>query len=92
MRCWQLYRTAPTGKIPYITLKPPNSDEEIKLGDSCLISKYLTEHGMIEDLNEAAHLGLKGKALDAAVRALMEDKLYFFNVCPNEREMRTGLN
>jgi hypothetical protein len=55
-------------------------EEEITLGDSCLISKYLTEHGMIQDLNEAAHLGPKDRALDAAVRALMEDKLYFFNV------------
>ena len=82
MHCWyETNRTAPTGKIPYIALKPPNSDKEIKLGDSCLISKYLTEHGMIQDLNEAAHLGPKEKALDAAVRALMEDKLYFFNVC-----------
>jgi hypothetical protein len=35
---------------------------------------------MIQDLNEAAHLEPKEKALDAAVRALMEDKLYFFNV------------
>jgi hypothetical protein len=35
---------------------------------------------MIQDLNEAAHLGPKDRALDAAVRALMEDKLYFFNV------------
>ena len=42
------------------------------------------------ELNES--LGAKEKALDAAVRALMEDKLYFFNVCLNEREMRTGLN
>jgi hypothetical protein len=35
---------------------------------------------MIQDLNEAAQLGPKEKALDAAIRALMEDKLYFFNV------------
>jgi hypothetical protein len=35
---------------------------------------------MMQDLNEAAHLSPKDRALDAAVRALMEDKLYFFNV------------
>lgn len=76
----------PKGKIPY--LLPSSSsvyDEKVggvqkedMLGDSALIIEYLVETERIQDLNETLDPASKSK--DLAVRALLEDKLYFYHV------------
>lgn len=72
-------RRAPKGKIPYVECRDLASDEPgVTLGDSTLIIKELSEKGTIPDLN--AHLDPKDKALDLGLRALLEDKLYFYHV------------
>ena len=68
--------TAPTGKIPYVNL---GTDEApALLGDSTLIINRLVELGKLEDLNEA--VPGSEKVQDLALRALLEDKLYFYHV------------
>jgi hypothetical protein len=68
--------TAPTGKIPYVNL---GTDEApALLGDSTLIISRLVELGKLEDLNEA--VSASEKVQDLALRALLEDKLYFYHV------------
>lgn len=69
-------RTGPTGKIPYVEIH--DGDEMTAIGDSALIAKNLEDSGLIESLN--AGLDPTEKAHDLALRALMEDRLYFFNV------------
>lgn len=66
-------KTAPKGKIPYIELSEGDC-----FGDSALIIKRLVKDGMLEDLN--AKLSPEGRAHDIALRALLEDKLYFYHV------------
>jgi glutathione S-transferase len=65
-------RTAPKGKIPYLEC------EDGTLGDSTLITKQLVDWGRLPDLN--ATLSPADKAHDHALRALLEDKLYFYHV------------
>ncbi len=74
-------RAAPTGKIPYVEVREKDQPSlpTSAVGDSTLIAKYLTERGIIDDLN--ANLDASVKAQDLAMRALVEDRLYFFNVC-----------
>ncbi|KAL3471979.1 hypothetical protein BJX99DRAFT_236315 [Aspergillus californicus] len=72
-------KTAPKGKIPYIEI-PNGADTEdgvTQLGDSTLIIKDLVERGILPDLNSA--LSPADKAHDLALRALLEDKAYFYN-------------
>ncbi|RFU27093.1 hypothetical protein B7463_g9259, partial [Scytalidium lignicola] len=64
-------RTAPKGKIPYLECS------EGTLSDSTLIIKQLVELGRLPDLN--ANLSPAAKATDLALRALLEDKLYFYH-------------
>jgi glutathione S-transferase len=64
----------PKGKIPYVELSTSSSTEQ--LADSSLILKSLSENGLVKDLN--ARLSSKEKSLDLAVRAMMEDKLTFY--------------
>lgn len=74
-------RTAPTGKIPYVDVREeeqPTSTTSA-IGDSAMIAQYLAGRGLIHDLD--ANLGASSKAQDLAIRALVEDRLYFFNVC-----------
>jgi hypothetical protein len=66
-------REAPKGKIPYIEFA-----EKDKLGDSTLIIKRLVKEGYVDDLNE--FLSYEQNAYDLALRALLEDKLYFYHV------------
>lgn len=76
----------PKGKIPYIQLSStslpgPQVDETGKvdmIGDSALIIKYLVEQEELQDLNE--WMEAQDKARDLALRALLEDKLYFYHV------------
>lgn len=72
-------RSSPRGKIPYIGIVPSskdNSDAEF-YSDTRLISEMLTENGILPDLNEG--LSPAQNAIDAALIALLEDKLYFYN-------------
>ncbi|ORX91862.1 hypothetical protein BCR34DRAFT_629552 [Clohesyomyces aquaticus] len=68
--------SAPKGKIPYIDLESSITDAEVEtLPDSTLIIKRLTSLGVIQDLNTA--IQPRDVALDLALRALLEEKLYF---------------
>ena len=77
---------APKGKIPYIEYQgiPPSGcvDESqllpTTLGDSTLIIKHLIERDVLPDIN--AKLSSTAKAQDLALRALLEEKLYFYHV------------
>jgi len=64
--------TAPKGKIPYV-----ECDGE-SFGDSTLIAARLVDSGVLPDIN--ARLLPDAKAHDHALRALLEDKLYFYHV------------
>ncbi|KAL1311362.1 hypothetical protein AAFC00_001534 [Neodothiora populina] len=74
----------PKGKIPYLKISDSSTEQEEQaqnaqiLGDSALIIKYLVEEQGLEDLNK----GLSGedKSKDLAIRALLEDKLYFYHM------------
>lgn len=70
----------PRGKIPYIALSAKGSDDGSAemLADTALISERLVAEGLAEDLN--AKLTPVEKATDAAVRALLEERLYFYQV------------
>lgn len=67
--------SGPKGKIPYIDLSSPTQPQEF-LSDSSLIIQKLNSRGLTTDLN--ARLTPVQKAQDLAVRALLEDKLYFY--------------
>lgn len=67
----------PKSKIPYVDLFLKEGTSE-RVGDSMLISKRLIELGLLEDLNAA--VPREQSALDLAVRALVEDRLYFYVV------------
>ncbi|OAX80030.1 hypothetical protein ACJ72_05643 [Emergomyces africanus] len=75
-------RTAPKGKIPYLeihndaTTSGDNSPETI--ADSALIIKQLVERGILPDLSLGSKIDGTSDANDLAIRALMEDKLYFY--------------
>jgi hypothetical protein len=75
-------KSGPTGKIPYVEICEKNTPNAspISIGDSSLIANYFTEHGLIHDLD--ANQSASSQALDLAVRALLEDRLYFLNVHP----------
>lgn len=72
----------PKKKIPYLKLSFDDAGSDAGtdtiLGDSALIIKHLTEKEGIEDLNTM--LSPTDKAKDLALRALLEDKLYFYHV------------
>jgi hypothetical protein len=67
---------APKGKIPYINLTL--NETTACIGDSALIMKRLVELGSLEDLNAA--IPAPTKVQDLALRALLEEKLYFYHV------------
>ena len=79
-------RSAPKGKIPYIECTAPSSGasragaQKTVLSDSSLIAKTLADWGVIPDLNAA--LKPEDRTKDLALRALLEDKLHFYNVSP----------
>lgn len=75
---------APKGKVPYIDiaekdLKGGDSESSTSLADSTLIIQALMENGLLEDIN--ASLSPMDRAHDLSLRALLEDKLYFYHVC-----------
>jgi hypothetical protein len=75
---------APKGKIPYVVISRMDSGPMV-LGDSTLIARKLIGDGLAEDLN--ANLSPTEKAHDLAIRALLEEKLYFCVVCINPRPL-----
>ncbi|CAP73010.1 uncharacterized protein PODANS_2_4340 [Podospora anserina S mat+] len=84
---------SPNRKIPYVSYQPsPNHTPEL-LGDSTLITKRLISDHLLPDLNSA--LSPAEKALDLSIRALLEDKLQFFNTreqwVDNYYPMREGI-
>ena len=69
----------PRGKIPYVAISDTQGRENpLVLGDSALITEKLVDDGTIADLN--AKLSPVEKAHDAGLRALLEDKFYFYEV------------
>ena len=77
--------SAPRGKIPYMTISKTKIEEDGQhqheaetIGDSGLIISKLMEDGLLSDLNGS--LSVEDRVKDMALRALLEDKLYFFSV------------
>ncbi|CAM1502704.1 Fc.00g074800.m01.CDS01 [Cosmosporella sp. VM-42] len=69
-------KSGPRGKIPYLEIGEQGSQEQ--LGDTTLIIRKLIDENAITDLN--ARLSHFQKAHDLAIRALLEDKVYFYGV------------
>ncbi|KAH8666853.1 hypothetical protein BX600DRAFT_511745 [Xylariales sp. PMI_506] len=74
-------KTAPKGKIPYIEYRSAAAAAQgevcTQLSDSSLIVKTLTEWDVLPDLN--GKMSPAERAQDMALRALLEDKLYFYH-------------
>ena len=81
--------TAPRGKIPYVelrgapldsqwTVREESGEKVASLGDSGMIIASLAEGGVLPDVN--SRLSPEERAFDLALRALLEDKLYFYHV------------
>jgi hypothetical protein len=68
---------APRGKVPYVSIDRGNGNCEI-LADSALITRALIESGDLEDLDST--LTASSMLQDLSIRALLEDKLYFYQV------------
>ena len=77
---------APKGKIPYVAIFPNSSDTSSRaapgpptiLADSTLIISTFIRDGLLDELN--ATFSPTEKAHDLALRALLEEKLYFYQV------------
>lgn len=82
---------APRGKIPYLAMSGMGVDSISSsiLSDSALIIEKMVENGLLEDIN--AKLSPTEKAHDLALRALLEDKLYFYHVCMHFHHISDGL-
>lgn len=92
-------KTAPKGKIPYVECSGLASGssgssgattQKTQLSDSTLIIKTLAEWGTIPDSNAA--LRPEDRAKDLGLRALLEDKLYFYHVRPMMSSFLQGLH
>ncbi len=68
----------PRGKVPYIAISKTSDATPEVISDTTLISKRFVADGLAEDLN--GKLTAAEKAQDLAVRALLEDKLFFYQV------------
>ena len=74
----------PNGKIPYVDIAPlktksPTAGPKELVGDSTIIARTFIGQGLLPDLN--ASLSPEKQVSDLGIRALLEDKLYFFNTC-----------
>jgi len=67
---------APKKKIPYVRFE----DTGTLMGDTSLVIQKLVELGKLEDLNTG--LSPDTRAADYALRAMIEDRLYYFLVSP----------
>ena len=79
-------RNAPRGKVPYISIPAESLYEDgsksappVVMGDSTMITKTFIEKGLTKDFN--AKLSGSQKLQDIGLIALLEDKLYWYNVC-----------
>lgn len=68
----------PKGKIPFLEVHESDEAAPQMLGDSALIIRHLMDNDLLDDLN--ASLSQAEKAQDLGLRALLEDKLYFYHV------------
>ena len=68
---------APRGKVPYVSIDHGDGNCET-VADSTLITQALIESGDLEDLND--NLTAACELQDLSIRALLEDKLYFYQV------------
>lgn len=73
----------PRGKIPYLAISKNADSAPETVSDTALISEKLVADGLAEDLN--GKLTAVEKAQDLALRALLEDKLYFYQASPAPR-------
>ena len=78
---------APKGKIPYVDLGTLHAEENNDgtprlLGDSTLIIDTLVKGGQLPNLQQ--DLDERDRALDVALIALLEDKLYFYQVSTDD--------
>lgn len=71
-------RSAPKGKVPYVELRDSNGEVSSTMGDSALILSHLVGEGILPDVNGS--LDPSARLADLAIRALLEDKLYFYHV------------
>jgi hypothetical protein len=71
-------RTAPRGKIPYLEVSQADSPASRIISDSTLIIKDLVKDELVADIN--ACLNASERTYDLALRALLEDRLYFLLV------------
>ncbi|KAL2863716.1 uncharacterized protein BJX67DRAFT_384410 [Aspergillus lucknowensis] len=71
-------KTRTQERSPCIEIADETSSDSI--GDSTLINKHLIERNILPDLNST--LSPSEKAHDLAIRALHEDKAYFYNEPP----------
>ncbi|KJZ77232.1 hypothetical protein HIM_03553 [Hirsutella minnesotensis 3608] len=73
-------RSAPKGKIPYVDVRLDDGEHDEtrveSLADSTLIIRALVQRGMLHDVN--AGLQPAQRAHDLAVRAMLEDRVYFY--------------
>ncbi|KAI9731246.1 MAG: hypothetical protein M1818_007871 [Claussenomyces sp. TS43310] len=69
--------TAPKGKIPYVELGTEEGPSSV-LGDSTLIIKHMVEFGYVKNLDVSKSSTMQ--AQDLAIRALLEDRLYFYDI------------
>lgn len=87
-------KTAPKGKIPYIEYKnapialAENGSPMTQLSDSSLIITTLSASNVIPDINR--DLSPTMRAQDMAIRALLEDKLYFYHASDRNPRGRHG--
>lgn len=76
-------RDGPKGKVPYVDVSAltatTSTSKQDLLADSTLIINTLVAKGILDDLNKG--LTPIQKTTDLALKALFEEKLYFFNVC-----------
>ena len=76
---------APKSKVPYVRVQQQQDGNNAKAGaggelvpDSTIITARFIRDGLLEDLN--SHLTPAQQTQDLALRALLEDKLYFLKV------------
>lgn len=68
---------APRGKVPYVSIESPEGEKRL-ISDSALIIEELIQSGKTADLNQ--NLPGPQKLQDKALQALLEDKLYYYQV------------
>lgn len=68
----------PRGKIPFATIMKQNNSGSDTVSDTVLISQKLVTDSMAANLN--GKLNASEAAQDLALRALLEDKLYWYLV------------